>query len=113
MNLTYNILIVDDVGDNIKVAINILKENNYNFSYAMNGKQALEIVERKSFDLILLDVMMPELSGFEVMKILKKDSIVMDIPVIFLTAKADIDSITKGFELGAVDYISKDRKSVV
>lgn len=107
MNLTYDILIVDDVGDNIKVAINILKENNYNFSYAMNGKQALEIVKTKSFDLILLDVMMPELSGFEVMKILKKDSLVMDIPVIFLTAKADIDSITKGFELGAVDYISK------
>lgn len=107
MNLAYDILIVDDISDNIKVAMNILKENNYNFSFAMNGKQALAIIKEKEFDLILLDIMMPELNGYDVIKILKNDSSTKDIPVIFLTAKADIDSLAKGFELGAVDYITK------
>ena len=107
LNFTYDILIVDDVSDNIKVAMNILRENNYNFSFAVNGKQALEIVKTKKFDLILLDIMMPELNGFDVCKALKSDSQTKDIPIIFLTAKADIDSITEGFNLGAVDYITK------
>ncbi len=107
MDLTCNILIVDDVSDNIKVAMNILREGNYSFSYALDGQEALKIVTTKDFDLILLDIMMPELNGFEVMEVLKKNSHTRDIPVIFLTAKADIDSITKGFELGAVDYITK------
>ncbi len=107
MDLSSNILIVDDVSDNIKVAMNILKENNYNFSFAMDGKQALEIIKTKEFDLILLDIMMPNLNGFDVIKILKDDPRTKDIPVIFLTAKADIDSVTKGFSLGAVDYITK------
>lgn len=107
MDLSYNILIVDDVSDNIKVAMNILKENNYNFSFAVNGTQALEIVKTKDFDLILLDIMMPDMNGFDVIKTLKNDFITKKIPIIFLTAKADIDSISKGFELGAVDYITK------
>ncbi len=107
MDLTCNILIVDDVSDNIKVAMNILREGNYSFSYALDGQEALKIVTTKDFDLILLDIMMPELNGFEVMEVLKKNSYTRDVPVIFLTAKADIDSITKGFELGAVDYITK------
>lgn len=107
MDLSYNILIVDDVSDNIKVAMNILKEDNYNFSFAMNGNEAIEIVKSKKFDLILLDIMMPELNGFGVIKTLKNDSLTKDIPIIFLTAKADIDSITEGFRLGAVDYITK------
>ncbi|WP_415398382.1 HD domain-containing phosphohydrolase [Sulfurimonas sp. CS5] len=107
MDLSYNILIVDDVSDNIKVAMNILKENNYNFSFAVNGTQALEIVKTKDFDLILLDIMMPDINGFDVIKTLKNDFITKKIPIIFLTAKADIDSITNGFELGAVDYITK------
>jgi len=72
LNFTYEILIVDDVSDNIKVAMNILRENNYNFSFAINGKEALEIVKTKTFDLILLDIMMPELNGFDVSKSLKK-----------------------------------------
>ncbi|EDZ62751.1 response regulator receiver (CheY-like) modulated metal dependent phosphohydrolase [Sulfurimonas gotlandica GD1] len=107
MDLSYNILIVDDVSDNIKVAMNILKENNYNFSFAINGNQALDIVKTKDFDLILLDIMMPDLNGFDVIKALKNNSSTKNIPIIFLTAKADIDSITEGFELGAVDYITK------
>jgi len=107
MGLTYNILIVDDVSDNIKVAMNILKENNYNFSFATDGKEALEIVKTKEFDLILLDIMMPELDGFEVCEVLKESTTTKNIPVIFLTAKADIDSISKGFKVGGVDYITK------
>ncbi len=107
MNLSYNVLIVDDVSENIKVAMNILRENNYTFSFATNGNQALEIVKTKDFDLILLDIMMPDLSGFDVIEILKKDEATRDIPVIFLSAKSDVDSLAKGFELGAVDYITK------
>ena len=107
MNLAHNILIVDDVSDNIKVAMNILREGNYTFSFAMNGKEALEIVKAKDFDLILLDIMMPEMDGFSVINILKNDPLTSEIPVIFLSAKADVESIEKGFKLGAVDYISK------
>ncbi len=107
MNLSYDILIVDDVAENLKVAMNVLRENNYNFSFATNGREALKIVKKKNFDLILLDIMMPELSGYDVIQELKKDADTRDVPVIFLSAKADVDSLAKGFELGAVDYISK------
>ncbi len=107
MEFRYDILIVDDVSENIKVAMNILKEDNYNFSFATNGEQALEVVKNKKFDLILLDIMMPKINGFAVCEALKKDEMTKDIPVIFLSAKADIDSITKGFSLGGVDYITK------
>ncbi|MCW8838996.1 MAG: response regulator [Thiovulaceae bacterium] len=107
MDLSYDVLIVDDVAENLKVAMNILRENNYNFSFATNGNEALDIVKKKKFDLILLDIMMPELSGFDVIEALKNDTDLKDIPVIFLTAKADIDSLAKGFELGGVDYITK------
>lgn len=107
MNLVYDILIVDDVRENIQVAMNILREDNYIFSYATSGKQALDIIKTKKFDLILLDIMMPNLSGFEVIKILKKDESTKNIPIIFLTAKSDVDSLAQGFELGAVDYIKK------
>jgi putative two-component system response regulator len=107
MKLSYNVLVVDDISDNIKVAMNILKENNYNFSFALDGKKAMEIVQTKDFDLILLDIMMPEMNGFEVCTKLKSDPKTAEIPVIFLTAKADVDSITHGFKLGAVDYITK------
>lgn len=107
MQLGYRLLIVDDVTDNIQVAMNMLREQNYNFSFAMNGNDALELVKENNFDLILLDIMMPGLDGFEVCKRLKADARFKDIPVIFLTAKADVDSISKGFALGAVDYITK------
>ena len=103
----YEILIVDDVSENIKVAISILKNDNYNFSYATNGQSAIEILKTKRFDLILLDVMMPGIDGFHLCKIIKNSPAIKDTPVIFLTAKVDIDSMTKGFELGAVDYVTK------
>ena len=107
MDASFNVLIVDDVSDNIKVAMNFLKENNYNFSFALDGIQALEIVKTKPFDLILLDIMMPKMSGFDVCRTLKENPETVEIPVIFLTAKADIESMAEGFRLGAVDYITK------
>jgi putative two-component system response regulator len=107
MNFKYQILIVDDVADNIQVAMNILKEENYDFSFATNGESALELIKSSDFDLILLDIMMPGIDGYEVCRQLKSDDKLKEIPVIFLTAKADVDSIARGFEVGGVDYIVK------
>lgn len=101
------ILIVDDVSENIQVAMNILKEENYLLSFASDGFEALELIKHETFDLILLDIMMPKLDGFEVCRQLKLMEEHKDIPIIFLTAKSDIDSISKGFKLGGADYIIK------
>lgn len=103
----YEILIVDDVSENIKVAISILKNEAYNFSFALDGKQAIEVLKTKRFDLVLLDVMMPHVDGFQLCKIIKNSPAIKDTPIIFVTAKVDIDSIEKGFELGGVDYVTK------
>ncbi|MCW8879306.1 MAG: response regulator [Kangiellaceae bacterium] len=101
------ILIVDDVTDNIQLAMNILREENYQFSFATDGIKALNLIEDEKFDLILLDVMMPMLDGFEVCKQIKEKKKNRETPIIFLTAKSDIDSLEKAFELGAVDYVIK------
>lgn len=101
------ILIVDDVVENIQVAMNILKEESYEFSFAKNGEDALHLLQEDKFDLVLLDIMMPGIDGYEVCRRMKKDPLLLDIPVIFLTAKADIDSMTKGFDVGGLDYITK------
>ena len=103
----YRILIVDDVIDNIQVAMNILKEDGYDFSYAKNGEEALKLMQEGHFDLVLLDIMMPGIDGYEVARRMKEDPRLMDIPIIFVTAKVDIDSLAKGFEVGGVDYITK------
>jgi len=104
-----HILIVDDVEDNIQLAMNILKEDGYQFSFATNGEQALSLVQQSpgKFDLILLDIMMPGIDGYEVCKTIKSKSNSGEIPIIFLTAKTDLDALSKGFALGAVDYITK------
>lgn len=107
MQANYKILIVDDVAENIQVAMNILKEDNYDFSYAKNGEDALSILKENDFNLILLDVMMPGIDGYEVCRRIQKDPLYSDIPIIFLTAKADTDSMAKGFEVGGIDYIVK------
>lgn len=103
------ILIVDDVVDNIRVAMNILKEEDYELSFADSGKEALRLIfdDIEPYDLILLDIMMPGVNGFEVCQKLKENHATVEIPVIFLTAKVDIDAITKAFELGGIDYITK------
>jgi sigma-B regulation protein RsbU (phosphoserine phosphatase) len=103
----FTILIVDDIPKNLQVLGNVLNQEGYKFEFSTDGEKALEWVERKNFDLILLDVMMPDMSGFEVCEHIKKNSKTRDIPVIFLTAKADTEAVIKGFELGAMDYITK------
>lgn len=104
-----HILIVDDVADNIQIAMNILKEESYQFSFARNGNEALSILQEEvsSFDLILLDIMMPGMDGYEVCQQLKTSPQLKDIPVIFLTARVDAESVAKGFEVGGVDYVTK------
>jgi DNA-binding response OmpR family regulator len=101
------ILIVDDVTKNIQLVANYLKQSGYEIFYALNGPMAIEQVSNHALDLILLDIMMPGMDGFEVCKKLKKDPVFKEIPVIFLTAKTDIDSVKKGFDVGGVDYITK------
>src|SRR4030043_1705809 len=101
------ILIVDDVPKNLQLLGTLLREIDCDITVAMNGQQALETVPKVSPDLILLDVVMPEMNGFEVCKKLKSLPKTKDIPVIFLTAKTETKDIVKGFELGAVDYITK------
>lgn len=101
------ILVVDDEPGNIDIASALLKEN-YKVKAATNGKIALKIAQADSnIDLILLDIMMPEMDGYDVCAQLKANEATANVPVIFLTAKAEIGDITKGFSLGAVDYITK------
>jgi len=107
MTTKYEILIVDDVSENIKIAISILKNDNYNFSYALNGESAIEILKTKRFDLLLLDIMMPGIDGFKLARMIKNTPAIKDTPIIFVTAKIDINSIEEGFKIGAVDYVTK------
>lgn len=102
-----NILIVDDTLKNVQLLGSILFDEGYEIAIAMNGKEALELVKDFTPDLILLDIMMPELDGFQTCQKLKEIPGFTEIPVIFLSAKTEIEDITKGFEIGGVDYISK------
>ncbi len=101
------ILIVDDVMENLQILGNFLRTEGYLFTPAVGGHQALKIIERRLPDLILLDIVMPEINGYEVCSILKKSLRTKDIPIIFLTAKTDTEDIARGFEAGGVDYIAK------
>ena len=103
------ILIVDDVPDNIQVAMSLLREDSYEFSFANSGEKALSILQNDDaeFDLILLDIMMPGLDGYETCQRIKRQTQLKDIPIIFLTAKADVDSIARAFKVGGVDYVTK------
>lgn len=91
---------------------NILYHEGYQISFAANGKQALSVSQAIMPDLILLDIMMPEMDGFECAKRLKDNDMTKDIPVIFLTGRAETQDIVKGFSYGAVDYITKPFNSV-
>jgi len=103
----FNILIVDDIAKNIQVLGNMLRQEGYSISFTTSGKQALEMVLSDTYDLILLDIMMPEVDGFEVCRRLSEIPESKAIPVIFLTAKTDKDDLLRGFDVGAVDYVTK------
>jgi putative two-component system response regulator len=101
------ILVVDDTPENIDVLFGVLSPN-YKVKAAPNGLKALKIAQgEKPPDLILLDIMMPEMDGYEVCRRLKEDERTRDIPVIFVTAKTETEDENKGFQVGAVDYIIK------
>jgi len=102
-----NILVVDDTKLNLELLEVILGSTNYNVRTATNGEMALKSIKNQKPDLVLLDVMMPSMSGYEVCSIIKKDPAFQDIPVMFLSAKEDAHDKVKGFDVGAVDYITK------
>jgi adenylate cyclase len=101
------ILIVEDTPANIQTLTATLKQKGYQISVATNGRQALDVLVRVRPDLILLDVMMPEMDGFETCRRLKASAEWREIPIIFLTARTETADIVQGFELGAVDYVAK------
>lgn len=107
-----NILVVDDSPENIQVMVEVLKEE-YIVSVATSGQKALDMLDDFSPDLILLDVIMPQMDGYELCKILKQDFRLKNIPVIFVTILENEQDIVKGFELGAVDYVIKPIEPVV
>ncbi len=101
------ILVVDDISKNLQVVGTILRNEGYHVMPATSGLQALERVSAQPPDLILLDLMMPEMDGLEVCSRLKAEPLTRQIPVIFLTASNEMEHLMKGFEAGAVDYITK------
>jgi signal transduction histidine kinase len=101
------IVIVDDIPKNIQLLGQVLKKNGYRILALTDSTKAVHAIEKNQPALVLLDIMMPDIDGFEICSILKSKPETADIPVIFLTAKTQADSIIKGFEIGAVDYVTK------
>jgi CheY-like chemotaxis protein len=101
------ILIVDDVPANIQLIANMLSKEAFQISAALSGAQALGMVERVQPDLVLLDVTMPVMDGFETCRQLKALPVTAEVPVIFLTGRASEEDVLRGFEAGGVDYVSK------
>jgi len=102
------ILIVDDVTINIDLMRSILQENNYLIASAKNGRSALAKTMANVFDLILLDIVLPDIDGFEVCRQIKANSLNRETPIIFLTAQRNEESLVKGFRLGAVHLVLRN-----
>lgn len=102
-----SILIVDDTEPNVRLLAHVVKKEGYEVMAAFSGKDALALIDKRKPDIILLDVMMPDMDGFEVCRKLKKQHEYKDIPVIFLSALSETDSKVQGFNVGGVDYITK------
>lgn len=107
METNNKILIVDDIPINIQMAMNILKDEGYKMYYAKSGEMALKLIDENDFDLILLDIMMPEMNGFEVCLKLKSNDKTKNIPIIFLSGKDSSTDIEKAYEVGGIDYVVK------
>lgn len=103
----HNIVIVDDIPDNLRLLAGILKKHGYKVRPAPNGSRALDAIRKEPPSIILLDIMMPDMDGYEVCRRLKDDPSTRDIPVIFLSALDEVFDKVKAFEIGGVDYISK------
>ena len=102
-----NVLVVDDIEANRTILSHFLRERGHTVAVADNGRQALEMLSLRPFDLVLLDVIMPEIDGYEVLQRLKGDDTWRDIPVIMISALDEIDSVVRCIELGAEDYLPK------
>lgn len=100
------ILVVDDIPSNVHVLSRILKDD-YDIYFATDGEKALDLVQARMPDLVLLDIMMPGMDGFEVCRRIKDDPTTHDIPVIFISAKSEVEDETRGLEVGAIDFITK------
>jgi len=101
------ILVVDDDENILSLERTILEQKGFEVTTAGGGKEALRILGEQPFDLVLLDVMMPEVDGFTVCRRIKEDAKLKDLPVIFLTAKGGGEALAEGFESGAIMYINK------
>lgn len=102
-----NILVVDDTKMNLMILVKTLGDEGYRVRPALSGAAALEAAGKEAPDLILLDIMMPDMDGYQVCRTLKKDPLLKDIPVIFISAMDQVEDKIKGFEAGGVDYVSK------
>ena len=102
-----DLLVIDDTLANLRLLVNLLRENGYKVRAVSNGYEALETIQKSPPDLILLDILMPDLSGYQVCQILKEDVITRDIPIIFLSALSDGLDKVKAFSVGGSDYITK------
>jgi len=109
LNSKKTVLIVDDTETNIDILLELLGDT-YDVLVALDGEGAIEIVNEDSIDLILLDIMMPVMDGYDVCTILKSKVSTKDIPIIFITAKTDEDSIEKAYDVGGSDYVTKPFK---
>lgn len=107
MNKKTLILAVDDKPHNLQILGKLLAENGYEVGMAQSGEQALNFVKKSKPDLVLLDIMMPGMDGYEVCRRMKSDVSLKFIPIIFLTAKCDAEEVVKGFEIGGNDYVTK------
>jgi len=105
------ILVVDDIKENLQLIAEVLENVGYGTTFATNGLQALERLKNVKADLILLDLMMPEMNGLELCERIKSDQTLADIPVIFLTASDQQEHLIEAFEKGAVDYVNKPFKT--
>ena len=101
------ILVVDDDENILSLERTILEQKGFDVTSAGGGVEALKLLAEKTFDLVLLDVMMPEVDGFTVCRKIKEDPRLKDVPVIFLTAKGGGEALAEGFESGAIMYINK------
>lgn len=107
MEYKYTILVVDDTAANINLLYNVLQDD-YRVKAAPSGEKALKILQNdKSIDMVLLDIMMPDMDGYEVCRLMKSNPLTMHIPVIFVTALSEQGNEEKGLSIGAVDYITK------
>jgi two-component system sensor histidine kinase/response regulator len=104
---TADILIVDDVMDNLDLLAEMLKKQGHAVRIARSGSEALDVIHAEPPDLVLLDILMPGMDGYEVCERIKADSATAEIPVIFLSAHAETDDILRGFDVGGVDYVGK------